>query len=66
MSTYLCFAATSADGNLALLVTEGPDAVLEAMTAAGGLPFRLTRRKDGVPIYVNPASVAYWVERVDR
>jgi hypothetical protein len=35
--------------------------VLEALTATGGLPFRLTARTSREEaVYVNPSTIAYW------
>jgi hypothetical protein len=47
-------------GNLYATVEEDPGQVAEAFTAAGGVPFRLTRRGSQGDLYVNPAAVAFW------
>jgi hypothetical protein len=49
-----------AGSDTSVRVDDGPDQVLDAFTAAGGLPFRLTAYGGFEDIYVNPATVSYW------
>lgn len=43
-------------------VSEDVEAVMEAWTSAGGLPFAVTEDGRDRKIYVNPQQVAYWLD----
>ena len=47
--------------NVRIKVDEEPRNVAEAFTSARGLPFRLTAQGGRGEVYVNPATVAFWV-----
>jgi hypothetical protein len=66
MSTVITFTGADGQSALSILVAESADAVHDAMNAAHGQPFRLESEKTGVPVYVNPANIAYWRERQER
>jgi hypothetical protein len=48
--------------NLKLRDAEEPSQVYEALSAAGGLPVRLSTfvEAQAVEVYVNPATIAFW------
>jgi hypothetical protein len=46
---------------MVLMVEESAEQVHTAFLEAKGLPFVLTHR--GRPIYINPATIAYWADR---
>jgi hypothetical protein len=52
----------SGDGSI--VVSEPADVVARAFGTTRPGPAQLTRSDDGVPIYVNPAAVAYWFDGV--
>src|SRR4051812_44292131 len=51
---------------VALRVTEDPEAVMGALTSAQGLPFALTSFKDDQRVYVNAATIAFWMPATSR
>jgi hypothetical protein len=65
VATSIIFAAGDGNGAVGLLVAESPADIFQAITTASGLPFPLTRRKDDARVYVNPTTIAYWVERLN-
>jgi hypothetical protein len=46
--------------NLTLRVDEEPSQVYEALSAAGGLPFRLSIGEGRGEVHVNTPTVAFW------
>jgi len=62
MPTTIVFAASRGDSSVTLRVAESPDQVHAAWVAAAGNPFALTMDPGVRPVYVNPATVAYWQE----
>jgi hypothetical protein len=62
MPTRIVFAAPGVKGGvLTQVFVEEPDQVLEAFTAADGVPFTLTARTSREEtVYLNPAIIAYW------
>lgn len=50
-----------ASENVRVTVDEDPAQVAEAFDSAKGLPFRLTGQGGRGEIYINPASVAFWL-----
>ena len=63
MATRIVFAAGD-EKNLSIRVEEDGDAIFTAWTAAGGLPFALTRVRGESEsnVWINPSTVAYWHE----
>jgi hypothetical protein len=56
MPTDIYFAAE----NLTVTVSEDASQVMDAFTAAQGLPFRLGDGRSPAEVYVNPAAIAFW------
>jgi hypothetical protein len=59
MATSITFASAGRDGALVQIVDQSPDEVFVLVT--GGeerTPIKLTT--DGNPVYVNPATIAFW------
>lgn len=50
-----------AGDNKPLRVNEEPSEVFDAWNAAHGLPFRLTPGEGRAEVYVNPATVTFWI-----
>lgn len=64
MPSTIYFAAAEAEHEMTLVVDESPEEIFDALTAAGGLPFRLARSgRTSQTVYVNPATIAYWTDR---
>ena len=61
MSTWIGFSGEKGDG---VHVQEDPDEVRAEMTKQSGAPFRLTSNH-GSPVWVNPARIAFFRERVN-
>jgi hypothetical protein len=60
MATRILFISQDADGEpLELHVALSAEEVFKEWTRAGDLPFRL-EQVDGTPVYINPATVAFW------
>jgi hypothetical protein len=51
----------SGNGEVGVKVQETPAAVYSAWREAGGLPIPLTH-DEGDTVYLNPATIAYWLE----
>ena len=60
MATTIRFTGLAGD---TVVVDEDAAAVGRAIAAGPGSA-QLTRSADGVPVYVNPAAVAYWFDGV--
>lgn len=67
MATVIYFAAADGERLASIRVEEEVNAVLDKFNAAGGVPFQLTRAgsKQGEPVIVNPANIAYWYQASD-
>ena len=51
----------SGNGEVGVKVQEAPEGVYSAWREAGGLPIPLTH-EEGDTVYVNAATIAYWLE----
>jgi hypothetical protein len=62
MPSTIVFAASRGDSSVTLRVAESPDEIFSAWVDAAGRPMTLTMDPGVRPVYVNPATVAYWQE----
>ena len=67
MPTLIKFAGGDGqESSVATSVTENAEEIFDAMRDANGLPFVLTDRTTGRRVYINPPTIAYWLELSDR
>lgn len=59
MSTMIYFGA-GGEQSLSVRVNEDPNEVFQKLNEAHGQPFALTPASGEGPVYVNPATIAYW------
>lgn len=66
MPTLIKFAGGDGNSSVATSVTETVEEVFDAMRGANGLPFPLTHTTTGRRVYINPPTIAFWMELPDR